>query len=52
MAELYLTAAAVVTRFDIEFVDTSAEDIEPARERLIARPVVQSKGVFAKLHKV
>ncbi|KAG6010707.1 hypothetical protein E4U43_008547 [Claviceps pusilla] len=52
MAELYLTAAAVVTRFDIEFVDTSAEDIEPARERFIARPVLHSKGVFAKLQQV
>ncbi|KAG5975396.1 hypothetical protein E4U55_007703 [Claviceps digitariae] len=51
-AELYLAVAAVVTRFDVEFVDTTAEDVLPARDCFIPRPVSQSKGVFVKLHRM
>ncbi|KAG5932301.1 hypothetical protein E4U53_001392 [Claviceps sorghi] len=48
-AELCLAAAAVVTRFDVEFVDTTAEDILPARDCFVPRPVSHSRGVFARL---
>ncbi|KAG6039634.1 hypothetical protein E4U41_002383 [Claviceps citrina] len=50
-AELYLTVAAVVTRFDVEFVDTTEEDVLPARDCFIPRPVSHSRGVFARVKK-
>ncbi|KAG8409164.1 hypothetical protein J3459_017652 [Metarhizium acridum] len=48
-AELYLTAAALVTRFDFEFVGTTERDILPARDCFIPRPVVGSPGVYVKI---
>ncbi|KAG6004627.1 hypothetical protein E4U21_000903 [Claviceps maximensis] len=51
-AELYLIVATIVTQFNVEFVDTSAEDIVPARDAFVPRPVSHSKGVFAKLHRI
>ncbi|KAG5926197.1 hypothetical protein E4U42_003537 [Claviceps africana] len=51
-AELCLAVAAVVTRFDVDFVDTTAEDILPARDCFVPRPVSHSRGVFARLLRV
>ncbi|KHN95530.1 Cytochrome P450 [Metarhizium album ARSEF 1941] len=48
-AELYLTAAALLARFDFEFVDTTERDVLPARDCFIPRPVVGSRGVYAKV---
>ncbi|KID94532.1 Cytochrome P450, partial [Metarhizium majus ARSEF 297] len=48
-AELYLTTAALVTRFDFEFVGTTERDILPARDCFIPRPVVGSPGVYVKI---
>ncbi|PWY77056.1 cytochrome P450 [Aspergillus heteromorphus CBS 117.55] len=42
-AELYMTLASVVRRFDLELCDTRPEDMEFAREMVVQRP---AKGVW------
>ncbi|OAA37673.1 Cytochrome P450 [Metarhizium rileyi] len=51
-AELYLTAAAVISQFDLQFVDTTEKDILPSRDCFIPRPVVDSTGVHVKISPV
>lgn len=48
-AELFLTVAAVVTRFHFEFVETTEKDILPARDCFIPRPVTNTAGVQTRI---
>ncbi|PYH86914.1 cytochrome P450 [Aspergillus uvarum CBS 121591] len=42
-AELYMTIASIVRRFDLELCDTNPEDMEFVREKILQRP---EKGVW------
>ena len=51
-AELYLTLAAVVPRFDLEMFETTAEDIVMDRDFFVGVPKLDSKGVRVVVKKV
>lgn len=44
-AELYLTLAAVFSRFDFELFETTREDLVMARDYMIPLPKKGSKGL-------
>lgn len=46
-AELYLTAATVFRRFEIELFETTIKNIEIAHDFFVAAPSLDSKGVRA-----
>jgi cytochrome P450 len=49
-AEMYLTSAAMVRRFEVEFVDVVRErDIDVVRDCFVGFPKAESKGVRVKL---
>ena len=51
-AEMRLTLAAVLRRFDFELFETTAEDIKIARDYFVGVPEPGSKGVRAVVTKV
>ncbi|OKL60424.1 hypothetical protein UA08_03974 [Talaromyces atroroseus] len=48
-AELYLTLAKIIPRFEMELYETTIEDVEPARDFFVPVPNLDSKGVRAKV---
>jgi hypothetical protein len=48
-AEMYLTLAALVSRFDMELYQTTLQDVLPARDLFVPRPKADSKGVMVKV---
>lgn len=44
-AELYLTLAAVVRRFDLTLYETSVSDVEAVCDCVMPMPAADSKGV-------
>jgi len=46
-AELYLTAATLVSRFDFELYETSLKDVQIKHDFFVAVPDLSSKGVRA-----
>lgn len=51
-AELFLTLAIVLTRFDMETYDTTAEDVRVARDYFVGVPEPGSQGVKVIVNKV
>ena len=51
-AELYLTLANIMTRFDFQNFETTVDDIRPARDFFVPVPRLDSKGVRARLSTV
>lgn len=48
-AELYLTLAKIIPRFDMDLFETTVEDVEPERDFFVAVPKLDSKGVRIKV---
>ncbi|KAJ6030971.1 cytochrome P450 [Penicillium herquei] len=48
-AELYLTIAIVMTRFEMELFETTIDDVKPERDWTIPVPKLDSKGVRIKV---
>jgi hypothetical protein len=48
-AELYLTLAAIVRRFDLTLYETDYSDIEAVCDAMMPMPKADSKGVRVKL---
>ncbi|KAL1962675.1 hypothetical protein VTN77DRAFT_9309 [Rasamsonia byssochlamydoides] len=48
-AELYLTLATVLTRFELELFKTTVEDVKPERDFFVPAPKLDSKGVRARV---
>jgi hypothetical protein len=48
-AELYLTLAKIIPRFEMELYETTVEDVKPARDFFVPIPNLDSKGVRAKV---
>jgi hypothetical protein len=46
---MYLTLAALVSRFDMELYQTTLQDVLPARDLFVPRPKADSKGVMVKV---
>ena len=44
-AELYLTLANLIRRFDFELFETTIEDVEPVCDAFMPMPKIDSKGV-------
>lgn len=51
-AELYLTLATIMTRFDFNNFETTVDDVRPARDFFVPVPRLDSKGVRARLSTV
>lgn len=49
-AEIYLTFAIVLRRFDFELFDTDASDIELAHDYFLPYPRMGTKGVRVRVH--
>jgi hypothetical protein len=50
MAEMYMTVATILRRFDLELYDTVRErDIDVVRDCFLGEPSFESKGVGVKL---
>jgi hypothetical protein len=50
-AEMYLTLATIVRRFDMELYETSIEDVTMVHDFFVAVPKLDSKGVRVKVMK-
>jgi hypothetical protein len=48
-AELYLTLAKIIPRFEMDLFETTVEDVEPERDFFVAVPKLDSKGVRVKV---
>jgi hypothetical protein len=48
-AEMYLTLASIVRRFDMELFDTTVEDVTMVHDFFVASPRLDSKGVRIKV---
>lgn len=48
-AELYLTLAKIMPRFEMDLFETTVEDVEPERDFFVAVPKLDSKGVRVKV---
>lgn len=48
-AEMYLTLANIVRRFDLTLFETTAEDVTMVHDFFVASPKIDSKGVRIKV---
>ena len=48
-AELYLTLAKIIPRFEMELFETDVSDIKPERDFFVPVPRLDSKGIRAKV---
>lgn len=48
-AELYLTLAKIIPRFEMDLFETTVEDVEPERDFFVAVPRLDSEGVRVKV---
>lgn len=51
-AELYLTTAILVNKFDLELYETDRKDVDMHKDGFVAMPVNESKGVRVKVKSV
>jgi len=48
-AELYLTLAIVISRFNFELFETTIDDVKLARDFFVGIPKLGSKGIRARI---